>query len=231
MWSVRILICLSVLSLCACKHEPLVPEVIPPEGGTTIAQECDADSVYFSNQILPLFQSSCALSGCHDAATAEDGIVLDSYSNILGSGELVPFDTDEGDIYELITETDPDKIMPPPSEAPLSQEQIDLIGQWIEQGAPNNGCVNCDYPEVSFSGTVFPLIQNKCEGCHSGTDPEANLSLTNYDEVRFLVDNNYLIEVLNAEPGYVPMPYNGNQLPQCERDMIQQWIDDGAPDN
>ncbi|NND95101.1 MAG: hypothetical protein HKN45_09560, partial [Flavobacteriales bacterium] len=55
--------------------------------------------------------------------------------------------------------------------------------------------------------------------------------LTNYDEVKFLVDNEYLIQVMNWETGYESMPPGNNQLPQCERDMIQAWIDDGAPDN
>lgn len=222
---------LIVAGAISCKHEPILPEQIIDDGGVDVLDECHPDSVYFSNQILPLFQSSCAISGCHDAATAEEGIILDSYENILGSGELIPFNPDEGDIYENITETDPDKIMPPPPESPLSQEQIDMVELWILQGAQNNGCEGCDYPNVSFSGTVFPLIQNKCEGCHSGADPDGNTLLTNYDEVKFLVDNDYLIEVMNWETGYEPMPYNGNQLPECEREMIQQWIDDGAPNN
>lgn len=219
------LFAVSVLFL-SCKHEP--EELIIDNGGLSVTDECDSDSVYFENQILPLFQSSCAQSGCHDAITAEEGIMLDSYANILGTGEILPFNLSEGKIYELITETDPDDIMPPDPEEPLTAGQIQLIETWILQGAQNNSCVGCDYPEVSFSGTVLPLIQNKCEGCHSGADPEANTSLTNYEEVKFLVDNQYLVEVMNWDAGYEPMPYNANKLPQCEIDMVQEWIDAGA---
>ena len=48
---------------------------------------------------------------------------------------------------------------------------------------------------MSFSGTVLPLIQNKCEGCHSGADPASNTTLSTHEDVIFLVNNDYLIEV------------------------------------
>ncbi|NNK80840.1 MAG: hypothetical protein HKO93_05020, partial [Flavobacteriales bacterium] len=194
----NLLVCAIVIfGIWSCKHDPFLAEQLIDNGGIDPVDECDPDSIYFANQILPLFVSSCAISGCHDAVTAEDDMVLDSYDNILGSGEIIPFNTGEGDIYEVITESDPDDIMPPPPESPLSQEQIDMIGLWISQGAQNNGCDGCDYPVISFSATVFPLIQNKCEGCHSGAEPDGNTLLTNYDEVKFLVDNEYLIQVMN----------------------------------
>ena len=220
-----------LLFLSSCKHETFLMD--PSEGGNPlpVIHECHPDSIYFQNQILPLFQSSCGIVGCHDAITAEEDIMLNSYENIMASGELIPFDLSDGDIYENITDTDPDNIMPPPPNAPLTPEQIQMIATWILQGAQNNSCDGCDYPLVSFSGTVLPLIQNKCEGCHSGADPASNTTLSTHEDVIFLVNNDYLIEVISWQTGYESMPYNGNKLPQCEIDMIQQWIDDGAPNN
>lgn len=219
-----------VIVLTSCKHEPYLSEApgitVPP-----VLRECHPDTVYFQNQILPLFQSSCAISGCHDPVTAEEDIVLNSYENIMASGELTPYDLSDGKIYENISETDPDDIMPPPPNAPLTPEQINMIATWILQGAQNNNCNGCDYPVVSFAGTVLPLIQNKCEGCHSGAEPASNTTLSTYEDVLFLVENEYLIQVLDWQTGYEPMPYNGNKLPQCEIDMIQTWINDGAPNN
>jgi len=228
----RIACFISILVLLSgCKHEiPSIPPFID-NGGILVIDECHPDSVYFQNQILPLFQSSCGIVGCHDAITAEQEIMLNSYENIMASGELTPFDLSEGKIYENITDTDPDDIMPPPPNNPLTDEQIQLIATWILQGAQNNSCDGCDYPIFSFSGTVFPLIQNKCEGCHSGLDPAGSFTLNSYDDVTFLVNSEYLMPVLNHETGYEPMPFNGNKLPQCEIDMVQQWIDEGAQNN
>ena len=44
---------------------------------------CDSDSVYFENQILPIFIASCAVTGCHDAGTHADDITLLNYNDIM----------------------------------------------------------------------------------------------------------------------------------------------------
>ena len=38
-------------------------------GGGGVLNPCDPSKVYFVNDVLPIFLSSCAYSGCHDAAT------------------------------------------------------------------------------------------------------------------------------------------------------------------
>src|SRR5689334_22148052 len=90
-----------IMFLFSCKHESVSPATANNDntnGGngngtdTTTYPEiaCDPDSVYFINTVLPLFISNCAKSGCHDAASHEEGIILDSYASILASGEIVP---------------------------------------------------------------------------------------------------------------------------------------------
>ena len=61
----------------ACKHEPPVQQVPDPVtggggGGTGTTAVC------FESDVLPIFQSNCAKSGCHDAASHQDDYVLDS---------------------------------------------------------------------------------------------------------------------------------------------------------
>src|ERR1043165_3349153 len=78
-------------------------------GGTT-----EDTSLCFERDILPIFLSNCAKSGCHDAASHEEGYILDSYNNIMNTGDddgIVPFDAYESEIYEAITEDDLDKRM------------------------------------------------------------------------------------------------------------------------
>ena len=66
--AVALTISIFVLVFGACKHTP--PEqVVPPPvsggggGGTGNTTVC------FETEILPIFQSNCAKSGCHDAIT------------------------------------------------------------------------------------------------------------------------------------------------------------------
>lgn len=226
----------------SCVHEPILPDVpTPPNpvdtGGvdtTTVmgGNPCDPDSVYFENDILPLLISSCAIPGCHDPATAEDGVVLNNYGNIISTGEVVPGNPGASEIFEAITETDPDKLMPPPgSGVSLTPDQIMTIFSWIQQGALNNGCTDCDTSAVTFSGTVWPLVNTSCTGCHSGSAPQGGVSLTNHAQVAAAAANGSLLGTLNNDPGYPLMPFNGPALSDCAIAAVRIWIEDGSPDN
>ncbi len=235
----------AMLMLSSCKHRPLTAsgdddeEVIPTGGGNggtggtggTTGVPCDPDTVYFQNTILPLFVSNCAKSGCHDPGTAKEGFIFNSYSGIMGSGEITPFKPWEGDITEVITETDPDKIMPPPPNAPLTSQQVSLIVNWISQGALNNGCDQCDTLNVTYSGKVKPIIDLKCKGCHSGSAPPNGIDLTGHAGLQAIALSGKLMGSVNHLPGYSAMPKGGSMLPDCERNAIKKWVDSGALNN
>jgi len=229
-----------LLLAMACKHDPVVvPDDDNGNGGdpgndTTDPGgiTCDPDTVYFQNDILPLLQSSCGIAGCHDPGTAEDDVILTDYQNIIQTGEIVPGNPEESEVYENITEDDPDKIMPPPPNEPLSSEQISMIRTWIEQGAKNNYCdEECDTTNVTFSGIVWNTINNSCTGCHSGGSPQGGIFLENYDDVVAMAESGRLMGAINWEPGYANMPQNGEQLSECKRRAIEIWIEDGMPNN
>lgn len=225
-----------------CKHEPVYPIGQEPGtggngngggGGNGNGQPCDPNTIYFVNDILPIFQSNCAMSGCHDANSAQDGIVLTSYSTIMGSDVIEPGNANDSEVYEVITETDPDKIMPQPPQSPLTQAQISMIQQWINQGAPNNSCTEtaCDTFNVTFSASVKPIITGNCQGCHSGGNPSGGIDLSTYAGVQAVASSGQLYGAVNHQSGYQPMPQGGNKLPFCEIRKIKLWIDAGAPNN
>ncbi|NNC83915.1 MAG: hypothetical protein HKN79_10080 [Flavobacteriales bacterium] len=236
-----IIVALVVCAAQACKHDPILDELIVEDpidttgGGpdTTVFQgnPCDPDSVYFVNEILPFLTASCAQPGCHDAATAEDGVVLDSYFNIVTTGDVEPFDPADSEIYETITDSDLDDRMPPAGEDPLTAEQIQMIYDWIAQGAQDNSCSSCDTTEVTFAQTIYPIIELKCQGCHSGAQPSSGLSLEDYGDISTIAISGALYSSITGSNGYPLMPYNSNALPACEIDLIQTWILEGAPDN
>jgi len=199
----------------------------------TPVNPCDPDTVYFVNDILPLIQSSCALSGCHDPATAQDGVILNNYQNIIQTGDIQPGDPDNSELYENLIETDPDKIMPPPPRSPLTATQIALVRKWILQGALNNSCDGgpCDTLNVTFSQTIAPLIQNRCFGCHSGSTPQGNVSLDGHANIATYAASGQLLGAISHAPGYAPMPQNGMKLTDCQISQFRKWINDGAPNN
>ena len=96
-----------LFTLNSCVHEPFppVPESNAPNDTTlVITNPCSPDSVYFENEILPFLISSCAQPGCHNSTSAEDNVILDNYNSILVTGEVIPFDPEESEIYETITD-------------------------------------------------------------------------------------------------------------------------------
>lgn len=95
--------------------------------------------------VQSIFNSSCATSGCHDAATSSSGVNLSDYESIINSvgvqyGEKVvqPGDADGSPLVDKI-EPNPDTgARMPQGRSPLSDEQISLIRQWINEGAEEN---------------------------------------------------------------------------------------------
>ncbi|GAB4382373.1 MAG: hypothetical protein Kow0075_14220 [Salibacteraceae bacterium] len=225
-----------ILLVASCKHDPFG---VPPTGGgngnngsgSTNSDVCSDDTTYFRNDVMPIITSNCAYSGCHGDGSAEDGVDLSSYEKIILTGEVVPGNPGGSEIYEVITETDPDKRMPPPPNAPLTSEQIQTIRDWIAQGALNNGCTECDTTDVTFSSNIQPFIEQYCRGCHSGNSPSGGVSLTTYAEIKSVADMGALLGTIDHQDGYVPMPYNQPKLDQCKIDMVRIWIEMGAPEN
>ena len=222
-----------------CKHDP---DIVPGNGNgngggnnpgdTTEIHTCDPDTVYFRNDVLPLLLSNCTTSGCHDQETAQKGVVLIDYASVISTGDIKPGDPDGSEIFEKITETDPDKRMPPPPNTALTPDQINIIKTWIEQGALNNSCDSgCDTTNVTFSGTVWPTLENNCVGCHSGNTPSGGILLTNYNEVVAIAVNGKLQGAINHQPNFSPMPKNGNKLSDCSIREIEIWIENGTPNN
>ncbi|MCM8540897.1 MAG: PSD1 and planctomycete cytochrome C domain-containing protein [Lentisphaeraceae bacterium] len=97
-----------------------------------------SQAVDFTKEIKPIFDEHC--SKCHGEKKQKSEFRLDVRSSILSGGDLgepgvVPGEPEKSTIYKLISlEEDHDDIMPPKGD-PLSKEQIQLIAQWIKEGA------------------------------------------------------------------------------------------------
>jgi len=84
----------------------------------------------------------------------------------------------------------------------------------------------CDTLNVTYRGTVFPILQQYCLSCHGGVNPSGNLDFTNYDQLAFVAQNGALLASIRHEAGYVPMPQNGSKLDECSISKIAIWVSD-----
>jgi cytochrome c553 len=213
------------VSIYACKHEPDVIVPPPPSGGGGSSQVC------FEADVLPLFQTNCAKSGCHDAASRQDGYVLDSYNNIIQKG-IVPGNATNSKIYKALFETGKDR-MPPLPNADLSPAQKAIIGKWINEGAKNTvSCgITCDSSSAKFAADINPIMQKYCVGCHGGSSPSANINLSVYPGVRQQSLNGRLFGAVTHNSGYSAMPKNSPKLSDCQITQIRKWIAAGSLNN
>ncbi|MBK7443629.1 MAG: hypothetical protein IPL12_16695 [Bacteroidetes bacterium] len=243
--SLVVLVLIGAASLQACKHTPLdfIPEdpilIVDTTGGgpdTLLTSNCDPDTVYFENDVFPILLSNCAMSGCHDNVTHEEGINLTTYAKVISSHIMDAGDPFDSEFYDVITESGDDK-MPPWPNPPLTAEEIDLVMTWMEQGALNNSCTDCDTTAVTFSGTILPIMQAYCTGCHSTGSPDGSISLTAYngagsnDGIADVAADGRLLGAIQHEVGFVSMPPGGSTLPDCLIDQIRIWVEAGYPED
>ncbi len=217
----------SFLLMTSCTHDSPFEDINKDSiRNPIVSNNCDTDTIYFVNVIKPIINNSCATTNCHDKSTAAEGIVLDSYANIFISGIVKAGNPLESKLYDVITESGGEDAMPPNN--PLSNTQISLIKTWIEQGALNNECVeDCKMTNLDFTADIWPTINNNCTSCHTTNNASGGVVIENLDDVKVLIDNSKLVDVINGQNGASLMP-PGNKLSQCNIDQIEQWIKDGA---
>lgn len=220
----------------SCKHEPeeysITDPIIPDDTIPDVGIACNPDTAYFQNDVLPILISGCGMSGCHDASTAQDGVILTSYQNVMNTAGIKPGNPGDSELYKKITDGDPDERMPPPPMAALTTDQILIIRKWIEQGAKNNYCnAACDTNSFSFSTSIQPLINTNCVGCHNASLASGGIRLDNYTSVKAVADDGRLFGAISHQQGFVAMPQGGAKLPECNITQVKKWIASGAPDN
>lgn len=193
----------------------------------------DIRGVCFERDVLPIFQSNCTQSGCHNSQDRESGYDLTTYDKIISRG-IVPGNFKSSNIYQVIVAPLGIPSMPQRPYSPLTEEQITFIALWIEEGAQNTTCSDsssCNTTNVTYSGTIAPLLQTYCNGCHGGSSPLGNVNYNNYTGVKSTVTNGKLLGSIQHNSGFSAMPQNGNKMSACKISTIKAWIDAGALNN
>ena len=203
-----------------------------PDNSPPIGQDPDYINprACFSRDILPVLVSSCAIPGCHDSQTHQEGYIFTSYTSTLKA--IKPGNVTESKLYEVISRTGGEDMMPPDPYSRLSQANIDSIAAWISYGALDEYCGEaCDtIKPVSFTGTVFPLVQKYCTGCHSGSTPSGGVLLNNYTDIQTVAANGSLMNALKGINGITRMPPGGS-LSECRIRQFEMWVNAGSLNN
>jgi hypothetical protein len=183
-------------------------------------------AICFERDILPIFNSKCAMSGCHDAGTAAEGYDLSNYKKIVSDG-IVKGKPNSSELYEVVADNE----MPPKGYTKLSDAEKQMLYDWIADGAKNgiNCAVKCDSAVSGFSAVIQPMMTKYCVGCHAYPNASAQVELSGYIGVKNAI-NQGLLKSLDHS-GYYPMPKGGAKLSDCEINQVRNWIQRGAPND
>jgi hypothetical protein len=141
--------------------------VLSPAAGGTID---------FSTQIRPILSENCFFCHGPDDKKREAGLRLDEEAAAKADNDgvtaVVPGDPDASALIQRITSTDPDDVMPPPKlHKVIPSPQIELLKEWIREGAGWGGhwsYARVERPEipggVSHPVDAFLLRRLKDEG-------------------------------------------------------------------
>lgn len=205
----------------SCVHAPYV---LP------VGQRTGDPNICFENDILPIFVSNCAKSGCHDAQSHVSEYVLDNYQDIMKKG-IVPGNIAASKIWESVAIGSTEGGIMPMGAAALNATQLDLLRRWIQTGAIDSGaCSNlCDTANYTYSSAIAPMVNTYCVGCHNSASVPGG-SLMDYNSVKTAAVSGRLMGDISHQSGYVAMP-PGIQLSSCQITQFEKWVAAGALNN
>lgn len=146
----------------------------------------NAAPVDFQRDVQPLFAEHCA--ECHgvDAANRKSGLRLDLRDDALKGGDsgaaaIVPGKPDESELIRRVTSTDPESVMPPPSHnKPLSAKDVEILRQWVANGAKYashwafTSPAKASVPDVGLPHPIDAFVASRLKERGLALSPPAN---------------------------------------------------------
>ncbi|MCH2213086.1 MAG: hypothetical protein MK110_17410 [Fuerstiella sp.] len=216
--------------------------------------------VGFEADIAPVLSARCV--SCHGAEdNPAAGLRLDTFSGLRrgsrGGALLKPGDGADSLIMKRLTNSD-DRQRMPRNSARLTNEQLRIIGKWINDGAIFDG-TDEDAPivsstetppedieivmadgtgTVSFISDVAPIFVNFCLRCHRGDTPAGGYSVVTITDVLRGGDTGNTIIPGNSNDSYlwklvglqdpIKMPQGPARLKRSQAQTLKTWIQEGA---
>lgn len=117
----------------------------------------NASSVDFQKQIAPIFAEHCYK--CHGYKKRESGLRLDRKASVFAGAEsgqtlVVPGKSADSRLWKVVAHED--ELAMPAKGDPLTEPQVELIRQWIDQGTPWPDGIDPEDPKPSHWAFIPP---------------------------------------------------------------------------
>jgi YVTN family beta-propeller protein len=158
--------------------------------GCTDSPVAPMETVSFSRDILPVFESNCNFPGCHNSTDKQSGIDLTSWQSLMLHGsnygaEIIPYNAKWSHLVQHInidtniapvSEPLMPKALPPYSDGNLLEPSIiNLLIRWINEGAKND-----------LGQTAYSNITRKAFVTNQASDFIAVINLENNFVIRYI---------------------------------------------
>lgn len=138
-----VLICSIGLILASCSSSSTGPGDGNGDNGDDNGEGTPSEPTFSNVQVI--LENNCSGAGCH-IGERTNGVRLDSYNNVInsvgteyGREIVVPGEPDNSPIIDKISSNNPENgVRMPEGGPPLSDDQINLIRDWIAEGAQDN---------------------------------------------------------------------------------------------
>ena len=104
--------------------------------GSAPASAADRPALEYNRDVRPILAENCF--ACHgpDSAARKADMRLDRRDDAIKAGAIAPGDTESSELIARINAQDPQELMPPPvTTKKLTQDQKQILGRWIAEGA------------------------------------------------------------------------------------------------
>jgi uncharacterized membrane protein len=113
----------------------VAPPEVPPVDPGTVPPPKTGTAVTFKT-VFAMIDARC--TRCHIFGGSAEEVPLDGFSEIIRYGRVVAGNSGASKIYQALVSINPKEKMPPPRATQLTPDEINLLRDWIDQGALNN---------------------------------------------------------------------------------------------
>jgi hypothetical protein len=125
----KIVTCITAVILLSISLQSCTYDYLSPEEFTIPAE------VSFKQHVVPIFSKNCNSSGCHNSGGAPPDLTVDNaHMHLSQLGLIDPENPEKSILYIRMRSVS--KPMPP--DGLLPESQIQMILEWIKQGAEDN---------------------------------------------------------------------------------------------
>ena len=183
-------------------------------------------ALVFNDVIFPMMKMRC--TSCHNEDKMKGDLLLTSFEGIMKGGKegktIVSGDPIKSELYHRITLShSDDDFMPPEGKTPLSEDQVEIIKWWIENGAEN---------EKYISDLELSDEQRKLIAIEVGVEPEQgttvlptmNVAKASDELLNQVSKKGFYVAQIAAEVPFVDVRGNANNLEMKELLQIKEQV-------